>query len=331
MGDTSTAKKTSVGHPVGPRERILVPELSTAEQKVHFKTFYNGIFQWSKQWANDKPTSKPIPFVYRKRHTVPHVPLDKSHKIATLKKCIEGTLDAYRVAVADFKADKSVGSERVIHQSLGHGVSDDESKTSVADFGAQLGKFKQHEFQISSHTFFIYRAIRDANDFAVVIVDDKQKPLSDKTKAQALLCFDGLCEIRNICKGVVNRIRLVTCRVGSDKEFFEQLTWVLGKPRKGEPKTTRIIVEAYQRVVEASQVNAASPFRIGLIEVKGQPAVFASDAETELPRKFLSRGDPDLLVPPDPADPLPPTPSVALKLGECRSVSHLIPPAVLKK
>ncbi len=41
--------------------------------------------------------------------------------------------------------------------------------------------------------------------------------------------------------------------------------------------------------------------------------------------------DPDRLIPPDPNDPLPDVGSIALKLGECRSVSHLIPKAVLEK
>lgn len=329
-------KKTPVsGHPTGAREMILVPGLSPAEVDVHRFTFYNGIFQWSKQWHNPKKrdAQRDLPaYHYRERQTVPHINLDTAHKIATLKQCIEGTVNAYKTAVDAFKNHKDSAiatGEKVIHQSLGHGVAATETAVSVADFGCQLGRFRQHEFQISTRTFEIYKRIAAAKDFNVVIPEADGRPISAKAKAQALLCFDGLCAIRGVTAGQVNRIRLVTCRVGSDTLFLDHLAWTLGRPRSGEQPTTRIVVEAYQRVVEASKTPLEALFKIGLVD--GERTLFGPHAETELPDKFLSRVDPTNIVEPNPEDPLPEPRNPALDLGNCPSMAHLIPKAVLEQ
>ena len=137
--------------------------------------------------------------------------------------------------------------------------------------------------------------------------------------------------MRDPVAGKVNRIRLVTCRVGADAAFLDHLAWTLGKPRTGEPPTSRVVVEAYQRVVEVSKKPAEVDFKIGLVEVEGGGAVFDSNATKELPVKFLSRVDPASIVEANPDDPLPGPRNPALDLGDCQSMAHLIPKAVLSQ
>lgn len=148
MGDNK--KKPVSGHPTGPREIILVPDAGTTA----VMTFYHGIFRWSEQWEEEgrrRAQGAPSALNNRMRRVVPPVKLDRAHKIATLKQCIRGTVDAYKAAITEFdsvtvtdklndkdKVKAEAPGERVIHQALGHGVAATDTTVSVADFGLSL-------------------------------------------------------------------------------------------------------------------------------------------------------------------------------------------------
>lgn len=323
-------------------EAFLVPEISAAQKKANLKTFYWGINQWSLQWQDARSDS-------RKRNEVPAVPIDSAHHIATLQSCITGTVSAYQTAASDLSALKASNTDKaspefVIYQGLGHGaLTKDLDHLAVADFGSQLDKFDQHEFRVSLNTFEVYRRIR-VDGFAAEI-PWKKGMMSDKQKAQELLCFDGLSAIRNAIKSVVKRIRIVTCNIGDDSDLIDQLTWVLGNPRKGELPDTKIVIEAYNRPVDCRQwdneetkFDERPVYRMVLLEDPNVPANTRKapkpppDSDKELPNKHLVRGDPTKLkpVPVTKGDPLPTSPTnIAVSLGECESISNLIPADVL--
>ena len=321
--------------PGNPLEAFLVPEILSPQVKANRKTFYYGINMWSQQWADFKPFT-------RWRFACTTIGIDKKHKISTLIDCINGTVAAYQFAANTLLGvapnpshGVSTAGERVIYQGLGHGArTKDESHQAAADFGCQLGPFGQHEFRASPHTFEVYRQVRD-NGFDVAIVDKSKKKLTlmpDAVKARHLLSFDGLCQIRAAITPVVKRVRLVTCNIGGDKDFLEQLAWVLGRPRPGQGMETKVVIEAYDRQVDARKKPTDPNYRIGVIEDREKPKDVKYDGDNayhEVPEIHVASWDPMGTQVPDPKDPLPISPSNAAKLGDCHSVSHLIPPKVL--
>lgn len=324
----------ATAYPGRPLEAFLVPQITQAERAAAFRTFYFGINRWSNQWQRAHR-------FHRRRWEVPTIPIDNHHRIATLQACIAGTVAAYQAAAnallsvqPDSEHNVSTMAERVIYQGLGHGSRADATHVTTADFGSQLHAFGAHEFRVARITFDVYRHIRDGNggrgDFNAALTMGGQL-MTPKQKAQQLLAFDGLCAIRRAAQAVVKRIRIVTCNIGRDTVFLDQLAWVLGRPRTGEPPYSKITIEAYERQVDARQANDAAPFRIGLIEDPDHPdnVSYEPNAESEPPAHHLVTRDPTEITAPNPSDPLPVPPNIALSLGDCRSVSHLIPPDVL--
>ncbi len=140
-----------------------------------------------------------------------------------------------------------------------------------------------------------------------------------KERAQALLIFDGLMAIRNAIAGQVQRIRIVTCKIGDDTDFMSSVAWVLG-----------VMIEAYDVKVYAGQVNAAARFKFGLCLNPNNydDVTFEANAETELPSQHVVLvGVPSPCLPGDPLCTM--TSSPITLLGDCASLVDLIPANVL--